>query len=107
MKPDIRPARLDDVPALVELGAQFLNASPYADYVSISGGELADTLADLIESDHALVLVASVAQSLDKPAVIIGGLVGALAPMWFAPTFLMAVEMAWFVSPKHRGTAGL
>ena len=107
MKPDIRPARLDDVPALVELGAKFIKASPYAEYAEINGAELADTLADLIESEHAVVLVATVTQSLDAAPVVTGGLVAMLAPMWFAPSVLMAVELAWFVDPKHRGTAGL
>lgn len=107
MKADIRPATLDDVPAMVELGAQFLATSPYADYAEIDGGALADTLADMIEADHALVLVATVSNAAPDLGAVIGGIVGTLAPLWFAPSTLVAMEMAWFVHPAHRGTAGL
>lgn len=34
---------------------------------------------------------------------IVGGIVGAVAPLWFNPTIRIASELSWWVSEEHRG----
>lgn len=79
----IRPATMDDIPALLEMGKVFHAESgmPFAFNTDVMGG----VLARMIETDAAAVLMT------DRG--VIGGMV---QPAYCDPTWLYAVEMFWW-----------
>ena len=89
----IRRATADDIPSLLVLGEQFADFAPFGIEYSPEG--TAAFITALL--DAGLVLVA------EQDGVVIGGLLGALAPLWYSPATLAASELAWWVAPEHRG----
>lgn len=96
----VRRATLDDVPALVDLGARFVGYSPYGDTLTWTREDLAEGLRTAIGDG-----VVFVAQHEER---IVGLLAAIVTAAWFAPRCKAALELAWWMDPEHRGgTAAL
>lgn len=92
----IRKATIADVPALIELGREFAAVSPYnSEYSEQAVGSVLETL-----------IVNGVVLVYESSGSIYGGLLGMLAPVWFSLSDKIAVEVAWWVAPQHRGGRG-
>lgn len=99
----IRPATMDDVPAIVEMAKRFYPESPYP---TIYGDMPAEQAAGL-----AIVAMQGMAEHGIVPGVMLvaehgGALVGMLCahidPATFTPA-VIAAELVWWVEPEHRG----
>lgn len=91
----IRPATVADIPALLEMGRQFMEFNAYRAHAPLCEHSLAATLHSLIVEHELLVLdVDGVAQ----------GCAGAMiAPVYWNRDVLQALELFWWVNPAHRG----
>lgn len=92
----IRPANVDDIEALVELGRAMALESPRFSRMPYNPGKVRALLEHQIKSPRGLVLV-SVASG-----VITGVFVGGAAEHW-ACDGLVAFDLALFVDRAHRG----
>lgn len=98
----IRPATHDDIDALLAMGEKFFLFSRFAQFANFDRDTARASITALIGAEVGVCLVAVI------DGEVVGGIVGALAPLWFAPTCLSATEFAWWVSEEHRGgTAGI
>jgi hypothetical protein len=91
----MRYATHDDILALVELGRPFVEQHPMLKGVAVSDESLATTLGNVI--DHGVIIVAE-----DPNGELIGFLAGMLCPVWCAPEFKVATELAWWMKPGNR-----
>lgn len=92
----IREATLDDVPAIVDMGLQFLRTSDYKEALGENPTQIAATVNWLIADKNGVVLVA------DYDC----GLIGMIGLLIFTHHFSgesIAGELAWWVNPEHRG----
>jgi GNAT superfamily N-acetyltransferase len=90
----IRKAVVSDLPAMVEMGRKFHEASGYGDICEFDGLSFATTLQN---APDAVFLVA------EKEGKLVG-MAGALVyPMYFNLHHRTAQEMFWWVDPEHRG----
>lgn len=91
----VRPATVDDVPAIVAMAARFYPTTHYADWCEMDE----DTARDLITSllTHHVLLVSEVDGEL---AGMVGLYVG---PFMFNKHRTGAYEVVWWVAPEHRG----
>jgi GNAT superfamily N-acetyltransferase len=97
----IRPATLEDLPRLVEMGVHFATLTGYAALFTVDPGRIEVFLRRLIEIEDGDVLV-----SPDDT----GPLVGMCALMAYDHPFAdlrMGSEIAWWVEPHARGRRGL
>lgn len=95
----IRAATLEDVPALVAMGGEFLATTPYRDRLADVPDARAATMVSLIEQEQSTVFV------VDKG----DGPVGMLGMLLYRQPLsgeAIAGEVFWWVDPEHRG-AGL
>lgn len=92
----IRPANVDDIEALVELGRAMALESPRFSRMPYNPGKVRSLLEHQIKSPHGLVLVSVAAGQ------IVGVFMGGAAEHW-ACDGLVAFDLALFVSPPHRG----
>ncbi len=90
----IRPATVDDVPRLIELGRIMHAESPRFAALRFDAAILEHTLR-VAMADH----FAMVAEYDEE---VVGGLVALLTPHWFSPD-LTACDLALFIHPEHRG----
>lgn len=95
----IRPAIEADIAELVALGERFFAASPFADFAPYDRGAVRALVEGAMRDGVVLV-------ALDG-AAIVGGIMGVLRGPWFAPSAPCAIELAWWVDPHARGTAGV
>ena len=91
----MRYATHDDVLALVELGKPFIHQHPMLKGVAVSDEQLVGVLTNLI--DIGVIIVAE-----DADGGLIGMLAGMISPIWCAPDYRVAVELAWWMKPGHR-----
>lgn len=91
----MRYATQDDVLALVELGRPFVEQHPMLKGVAVSDESLATAISNVIE--QGVVIVAE-----DAEGKLIGFLAGMIAPVWCAPAYKVAAELAWWMHPGHR-----
>lgn len=91
----VRPARAEEVNDLVLMGLRFFSQSPYASITSFDADSARSSI-DLM-MDRGVVLVA------DHSGSVVGGICGALAPLWFNQSVLVATEIAWWVDQGRRG----
>lgn len=93
----IRHATKDDIPACLELGRLFFEASGYAAETEYDPATTAATFTHLITSPDGLLLVA------EKESGLVG-MAGALAyPHYFNAESKAAQELFWWVQPEARG----
>lgn len=102
----IRPATIDDVPALVDMAERFYPLSPYP---AIYGDMPASQAAGLV-----IVTMQGMAEFGIAPGVMLvaekeGHLIGMLCAHIDAATFtpaVVAAELVWWMEPEHRGGMG-
>jgi RimJ/RimL family protein N-acetyltransferase len=100
---NIRPATMDDVPALVEMAERFYPLSPYP---AIYGDMPRTQAAGLL-----IVMMQGMAEHGVAPGILLvadkdGALVGMLGMHIDAATFtpeVIAGEIVWWMEPEHRG----
>jgi GNAT superfamily N-acetyltransferase len=95
-KTTIRPATLDDLDVLMDIGEAMHKESPRFSRMSYSQAKVLQTFIDLINADCGLLVVA------EQDGEIIGGIAAMVAPHWFSHD-LMASDLALFILPEHRG----
>lgn len=93
----VRPATADDVPRIVELGVSFVAESEYWRLGTANPDKIAVLALSLIESGAMFVA--------ERDGRVVGMLGGCVVdhPMVDA---LIASELAWYVEPGQRGSAG-
>lgn len=96
----IRLARLEDVPAIAEIGERFHEAAGWADVADYKAADCAKTLTHLIESDDGIVLVA---EQDDRIVGIAGGLA---FPLYFNLGHKSGQELFLYVEPGLRDGIG-
>lgn len=93
----IRPARLGDLDAMQEMGAQFFAASGLDRWFSYDVASFRNSLEAFIENPFAATFVAE-----DNGGII--GMAAALAyACWFNRDHITAQELFWWVDPSRRG----
>lgn len=92
----IRQATQADVPALCAMGRKFIAYSPYASMADVSDDELATAIDNVVAACTVFISV--------RDGAVVGTLVASESRLWFAPSVLLAVEMAWWVDEGYRGT---
>jgi GNAT superfamily N-acetyltransferase len=95
----IRAATLDDIPALLDMGARFHEGSAYRGLIDFSKVQVSKTLNFLIENDGGCVFVN------EADGVLTGAIAGLMAPH-FVSGDRFATELAWWVDTEARGTVG-
>lgn len=86
-----RLATLDDVDAILQYAHLFVSASPYRD-VGIDEAAVTNVIQHLITSESGVIFISD------------GGfLAGALTPLFFRPSVVVAAELAWY-APGAGGT---
>ncbi len=96
----IRPAVLEDVPTLVEMGRHFLADSPYAAVFAHSPEQMTELATKLLTiGDDATVLVV-------EDAGVLTGMLGLVCAPHFISGERMAGEVFWWVEP-HARTSGV
>ena len=93
----IRPATVDDVPRIVEMGVAFLRASPYHDVLAENRTQMAALATQLLTTGTVLVA--------DEGGALFG-MIGLIASPHFLSGEMYAGEVFWWVEPGRRG-AGL
>lgn len=86
----IRPATVDDLPRLLEIGERFWSVSPWA--------------AMGLERDD-VAICAQLERSIEQGGCFVGevGVIfGFLAPIWASPANMIAVELAWWGPGEGR-----
>lgn len=94
----IRQATKADIPEMVANGREF------AEYFPVKRPYNGDLFAKVLEVliDKGIVLVA------EEDHQLVGGVIGALQPVWYAPESTSAALVAWVLKPEYRrGTAGI
>jgi len=92
----IRPATVEDVPRLVELGRAFLRTPPYAGLFADAPDVLATLIQTLITGPASTVLV------IDQADLVVGA-IGLLVAPHFASGEALASEVFWYMDPQYRG----
>ena len=96
----IRMATASDEEAILAMAREFVAFTPYHDFLTATDDELRATIRWFTE--NATVFIA------DANGVAVGMLCAVLTPMWYAPGYKIATELAWWVAPSHRrGTAAI
>lgn len=91
----IRPATLDDVPAIAQMAGKFYATTDYAKFAPFDETAVTNLSAGLTE--HILL----VAEYNNKLVGVVGLFV---APFTFNPSITFATEVVWWVEPEARST---
>lgn len=94
-----RDATTDDLMALADMGVRFVEWSPY-NMLGATRDEIAAGIMRVIEAGGGF------ARLLEEDGRAVGMLLAVIAPTWFAPSVLIASELAWWVEPTHRRGSG-
>ena len=92
----IRPATMQDVPALVAMGQQFAQTEMYRDVLRENPEQMAILAGNLIDHENGAILV------LERGGTLVG-MIGILCTVHFLSGELCAGEVFWWVTPGHRG----
>lgn len=93
----IRPATLDDVSFIVNMGEIFHKESPRWSRINYNKAKAAEMISNLISNPNGLVLVAT----QDKK--IIGGIAAIHFQHWSSDDWIVD-ELSFFMLPEHRGS---
>lgn len=94
----IREATLEDVPAIIEMGQRFFDASGYDGMTSYDPVSASTTYINLIQSPDGILLVHDGENGPD-------GMTGALLfPFFFNNSHKHGQEVFWWVNPESRGS---
>lgn len=98
----IREAVDGDVPAIIEMGRSFFDASGYSGIIAFDAKTAKTAIETIIIDKHAIILVAEIHEQL------IGMVAAILHPFYFNINHLTGQELVWWIEPEHRtGTAGI
>ena len=92
----IRPATMQDVPALVAMGQQFAQTEMYRDVLRENPEQMAILAGNLIDHENGAILV------IERDDMLVG-MIGILCTVHFLSGELCAGEVFWWVTPGHRG----
>jgi len=92
----IRPATIEDLPALIDLGRRMHQESPRFSRLSFNDEKVRNLLMMATVSPNYCLLVA------DNDGELMGGFAGFIAAHWFSDD-LVASDLALFVQPGRRG----
>lgn len=99
----IRPATMDDVPAIVAMAQRFYPDSPYPSIYGDMPEEQAAGLAIVAMYGMAEAgIVPGVMLVAERDGVLVGMLCCHIDPATFTPA-VIAAELVWWVEPEHRG----
>lgn len=99
----IRPATMDDVPAIVSMAQRFYPDSPYPAIYGDMPEEQAAGLAIIAMYGMAEAgIVPGVMLVAEHDGVLVGMLCCHIDPATFTPA-VIAAELVWWVEPEHRG----
>jgi len=87
---------MEDTPALVAMGQQFLQTEMYRDVIQQNPAQMAIVVENLIEHEGAAILV------LERDGILVG-MIGIICTVHFLSGELCAGEVFWWVTPGHRG----
>jgi len=93
----LRPATLEDIPRIIELGQAFFCEAGLELFMSYCPESSAKTFAGMIESENAAIFL------LTSGGEVVGGAGGILAPHYFNASHRTGQELFWYVDPAHRG----
>jgi len=96
----VRPATLDDVPALIPMGARFYEASRFGDLVEFDDGSFSLTARHLIENAQGILLVA------EDDGARAGMAAGLVFPFYFNVSAICAQELFWWAERNVRAGVG-
>ena len=99
----VRLATTDDLNVLTRMGERFLSFSPLAQVVAPDPYAMRQVLERLIRPGTLLTESPTAVWVAEKEGEVVGGLVAAISPVWFAPHARLANELAWWVAAEHRG----
>lgn len=91
----IRHATLDDVPAIVRMGQQFIQTD-YRHIVRENPEQMAALATMLIDGEHGTVFL------IDRDGDVVG-MIGMLCTTHFLSGDMFAGELFWWVNPDQRG----
>ena len=92
----IRPATMQDVPALVAMGQQFAQTEMYRDVLRENPEQMAILAGNLIDHENGAILV------IERDDMLVG-MIGILCTVHFLSGELCAGEVFWWVTPGKRG----
>lgn len=95
----IRRATIDDVPIMAVYGEQFFDEAGWGDVASYDLGDCAASLAQMVESDDAIMLVADEGE-------IVGMVAGVIFPLYFNRAHRTGQELFYWVRPGDRNGIG-
>ena len=93
----VRPATEADLDQLVKMGERFAGWA----HQPFDADKVRDVLLGAITKPEQVVLV------YERSGTIEGGIMGIVYPPWTSNAVLWAVELAWWVDPARRGSAGI
>lgn len=96
----IRPARLDDMPAMLALLADFHAASGMGAVAPYCAESMAATLARMMDNNAAILLVA------EHNGDVVGVAGGSVFPAYWNQAQTIGQESFWWADPAHRGRIG-
>lgn len=94
---NIREAQVDDLQSIIALGLIMHKTSNFRN-LQFDGRFFGERLVNLMADPHGLVIVAE-----DPEDGLVGGLLASIGPYVASPD-LVAYELAFYLSPKHRGS---
>lgn len=98
----IRPATFEDIPVLVSIGSLFHSQTILDELLPYDSGSVRHLLEASIEKPECTVIV------LELEGEVIGGIVGAVSPVYWNQSLLVGQQFAWFVrNSKRRGMASV
>lgn len=99
----VRLATPDDLNTLTRMGERFLAFSPLAQVVEPDPYAMREVLERFAKPGTLLAESDTAVWVAEKEGEVVGGLVAAISPVWFAPHARVATELAWWVAAEHRG----
>lgn len=97
---EIRPAAVDDIPAIVRIGARFFDEAEWADVAEWDHDSICSTLRGMIADPNGIVLIAI------REGVICGIAGGLVYPLYFNCNHITGQELFWWVEPEARKGVG-
>ena len=92
----VRQATEQDIEQLTAMARDFIGYSAYGTMIEPSDDDIHAGISAIIRSGGMFVA--------EVEGKVVGAIAGAIAPMWFAPSIVCAIELAWWVDPANRMT---
>lgn len=96
----IRPARVDDIPAILPLGKAFFDEAPWPEFADWDEGSVRLTLEMLIDGRLPGVLLVA------ERGRVVGMAACLIFPLYFNHATTGAQEIFWYIEPEHRSGIG-